>query len=98
MLVPGNEIKSPSGCGRSRGNKDDDKRSEYLRNLTNPAAILSWKVLASRNVTYQIPGKRYPSAISGGGDGDGGHVTHLDRLEFFRRVDRVKQYPISPEN
>ena len=41
MLIPGNEIKSPSACWWSRGNKDDDRRLEYLRNLTNPAANLS---------------------------------------------------------
>jgi hypothetical protein len=53
MLIPGDEIKSPSVREWLRGNKGDEKRSRYLRNLTNPAAILSWKVLASRDITYQ---------------------------------------------
>lgn len=50
MLIPGNEIESPSTrCGLGTGEKDQD--SANLRNLTKPAAILSCKVFASRNMT-----------------------------------------------
>jgi hypothetical protein len=45
--------------------------------------------------------RRYSLAIVDGGrrEGDGsGHAAHLDCLEFFWRVDRMEQYPITLED
>ena len=60
MLIPGNEIEPPSGYGRSvdRERGINNQRSAYLRNLTKPAANLSWKVLASRNMTCPCQGQK----------------------------------------